>query len=125
MTGDKLAISPRATHRGQQKMNCPRSILYSLTQSLWAVLHRHSMMRPTEKNKKRTCVFLSRIRSYKTGRIFFLKQHRNINTFVQFFFFELTNLIAFFTLLAASNEFVTIIVKINVGEIILLLHHQI
>jgi len=34
MTGDKLAISPRATHQGQQKMNCPRSILHSLSLSL-------------------------------------------------------------------------------------------
>lgn len=52
MTGDKLAISPRATHRGEQKMNCPRSILYSLSQSLSAVLHRHTAKHAPREKKR-------------------------------------------------------------------------
>lgn len=61
MTGDRLAISPRATHRGQQKMNCPRSILYSLTQPLSALLHRHTeTYDPLHRRQKRaTCMFAS------------------------------------------------------------------
>lgn len=39
MTGDKLAISPRATHQGQQKMNCPGSIP--------TLSHSHSLLSST------------------------------------------------------------------------------
>lgn len=53
MTGDKLAISPRATHRGQQKMNCPRSILYSLslTVTLCSPAQTNAKHAPLEKKK--------------------------------------------------------------------------
>lgn len=41
MTGDKVAISLRATHHQQQKMNYPRSILHSLIESLSSSLRLH------------------------------------------------------------------------------------